>query len=317
MMYHLAAVGGTFDHFHAGHHQLLRTAASVATKLVIGITHPSLTQTKTDAQLIEAYNSRHAAVADWINDQHLTATTQLVELTDPFGPTLTNPQIDALVVSEMTQAGAVSLNQARTKQGLPPLPVTVASMVLDQAGDYISSTNIRRGLITRNGWLYRDLFNQDIVFSADQLELLKEPQGSFFNPQALAQASSVHLVGDMVTQYFLDHKLPFHTAIIDGKTKRQPIQLSITPQHQIADVNKAGTINAKVAKQLINLITSSSSQTIIQINGEEDLLAFVSCLNSPLNSLVIYGQPDVGLVMIHLTEAHKLRLGRIIDPSLK
>jgi len=45
----------------------------------------------------------------------------LVELTEPFGPTIVDPKITAIVVSEETEAGSAKINQIRQDNGMNPL----------------------------------------------------------------------------------------------------------------------------------------------------------------------------------------------------
>lgn len=74
-------------------------------------------------------------------------TIEIVEINDPFGPTITNPQIQALVVSEETRGGGLMVNQKRREKGWSELDVFAVGVVMegggDQAGEKMSSTEIR------------------------------------------------------------------------------------------------------------------------------------------------------------------------------
>lgn len=314
MAYRLAAVGGTFDHFHIGHQQLLLTAVAAADTTIIGITHPKLSLHKSLASLIEPFATRQQNVAAYLDHQGYQGKYTLVELTDPFGPTATDPNIDALIVSQMTQAGADAVNQARQARGLPILPVIVTPMVADEAGQHLSSSQIRAGQITRYGKVYKQLFTQTIHFSPAQLKQLQQLSQPQFSESLLTSATSVVLVGDMVTQYFLEHHLSFNYAIVDGHTRRQPTQYSYPQLRSLSGLNQPGTINATLAMTIIGDQAARPEGTIYQVNGEEDLLAFIPCISEPIGSLVIYGQPEVGIVMINLTEANKLWFAKFINP---
>jgi pantetheine-phosphate adenylyltransferase len=315
MRYLKAAVGGTFDHFHDGHKQLLRTSFDAAETVVIGITHPDLSKNKPLAHLIEPYQHRLDNLNKFLHQNQYIQRSHVVELTDPFGPTVTDPEIDALVVSQMTQLGAELVNRQRIDRQLPPLPVIITPMVADEAGEHISSTEIRLGKITRDGKVFNKLFDQDIQFSTRQLDALKLPQGEDFSEKTLAPAADSVLVGDMVTHYFLTHNLNFSYAIVDGKTQRQMVDYDYPNLKKIAGINQPGTINSSIAKQLISAVHTHQPGTIFHVEGEEDLLAFVPVLSEPLGTEVIYGQPKRGMVVITLTEAEKIRLASVIDPK--
>lgn len=317
MKYRKAAVGGTFDHFHAGHQQLIKTALQAADQIAIGITNQALTTDKPLSHLIESYQQRQKNVSDFIHQEKTVIKVDLVELTDPFGPTLTDPAIDALVVSEMTAGGARLVNQERQKIKLPPLPIVITPMISDEEGGHISSTEIRNGQISRHGRVFKKLFEQDIIFTSKQLNLLKLPQGITVTQPEKIKANRIFLIGDVVTKYFIDHNLTFTFAITDGKSRKQPVDFYLPNVHKISMYNKPGTINSQLAQKLITAFSNDNPGTIYQVDGEEDLLTFIPCLTESLETVVIYGQPEGGIVMITLTETKKLQLARYINPTFR
>ena len=48
------------------------------------------------------------------------------------------------------------------------------------------------------------------------------------------------------------------------------------------------------------------------VKGEEDLLALPAILFAPLNSVVLYGQIDLGVVMVEVTEEKKKGVEEIL-----
>ncbi len=320
MKYKLAALGGTFDRFHAGHEQLLRTGLSVADQLVIGVTKPQLTSSKVLSQLIEPYETRVANVQQALTRLNAVERATIVPLDDVYGPTVHDSTIDALVLSPQTKSGGDQINAKRSENNLPPLPIIETNMIKNDEGAHLSSTQVREGFVTRSGKAYRRIFQHDIVFSKELLGQYSQPQGELLSPEMITSAlldtcTTTWLIGDTVTHYFLTHHLPFHGAIIDGKTRRnQEIPL---PPHtiEIQKINPPGIISASVVAEIESLRSIHQPPLIIKINGEEDLLAFIPCLLEPLQAAVFYGQPDKGIVMIRLTETTKLRLARSLNPQ--
>ncbi len=49
------------------------------------------------------------------------------------------------------------------------------------------------------------------------------------------------------------------------------------------------------------------------VDGEEDLLTLVAVLCAPENSLVVYGQPHEGIVVVKVTEKTKRKIRRIVE----
>ncbi|RPA98901.1 hypothetical protein L873DRAFT_1739483 [Choiromyces venosus 120613-1] len=75
---------------------------------------------------------------------------ETVEINDPFGPTITNEAISALVVSEETKSGGEAVNKKRTEKSWDALQVYKVDVIEDEGGVKMSSTDIRRKLA--EGW---------------------------------------------------------------------------------------------------------------------------------------------------------------------
>lgn len=310
MQYRLAALGGTFDRLHQGHERLLQTAFGVAEKVMIGVTRDELNRSKILANMIESYEIRVANVTGFLNKNGYADRAEIIPLLDMYGPTLTNQEIDALVVSTQTKKGGEEINHLRFAKGLNPLPIVEAVMVKDAAGEHLSSTSIREGITNRQGERYDKIFNQDIVLTSELLARLHQPGYKIWQQEELMLAlkenkADICLVGDVVTRWFIDEKLEFKLAIIDGRVGRN--QTPATSDQKQELFNPAGTISSRVAKEIIKL-SKGAKNTIIKVGGEEDLLAYVPGLTWPLGSLIFYGQPEKGIGMIRLTEVIKQQL---------
>lgn len=73
---------------------------------------------------------------------------EAVEISDPFGPTITNEAISALVVSEDSAKGGEAVNGKRVEMGWRGLEVFTVDVV-EGKGEKMSSTTIRRRLKER------------------------------------------------------------------------------------------------------------------------------------------------------------------------
>lgn len=71
---------------------------------------------------------------------------EIVEINDPFGPTVTNESITALVVSEETRNGGEAVNKKRLEKGWSELEVFMVEVIEGVEGEKLSSTEIRRRL---------------------------------------------------------------------------------------------------------------------------------------------------------------------------
>ena len=121
---------------------------------------------------------------------------------------------------------------------------------------------------------------------------------------------------------------------VGDRTTENMINLGIMPQIQIVDglekrnqrlVPKDDTINTNLScKNPPGEITEESTQVIqkafsckppvrIIVNGEEDLLVLPVCIFAPENSVVMYGQPNEGLVIVHITPEIRAKVQKILD----
>jgi phosphopantetheine adenylyltransferase len=79
-----------------------------------------------------------------------------VQIMDPFGPTITDESISALVISKETRSGGAAVNEKRKEKGWAPLEVFEVDVldageeeVEDETFQKLSSTEIRRLLSER------------------------------------------------------------------------------------------------------------------------------------------------------------------------
>lgn len=128
-LYQRVALGGTFDRIHNGHRKLLTLAAAVCAgdeaELTVGITGDVMLAKKAKASLISDITKRKSNVASFLAMTKPRLALNLVEITDPFGPTITDPSLQAIVVSSETLSGAVKINEMRVERNMPALAILV------------------------------------------------------------------------------------------------------------------------------------------------------------------------------------------------
>lgn len=118
------------------------------------------------------------------------------------------------------------------------------------------------------------------------------------------------LIGDFVLSYFLSFGIIPNLGIYDKKTKRLPFDLNLSPSVTIN--NPAGHLSDEAISVIKNLLNSQGNH-IVYVEGEEDLLALPAILYSPINSFIIYGIPDKGMVLIIVDEEMKKKALDIME----
>jgi pantetheine-phosphate adenylyltransferase len=149
------AIGGTFDVLHRGHKILLRTAFRAGDRVLIGLSGNGFVRRLVKNHRVDPYPKRKRELVSFLKKERLLDRAKIIPLDDPYGPTINDSIVRALVVSRMTKKMANKINTIRRRRGLKPLSVVSIGMVVAEDFEPISSTRIRAGEINREGYLER------------------------------------------------------------------------------------------------------------------------------------------------------------------
>ena len=145
-------------------------------------------------------------------------------------------------------------------------------------------------------------------------ELLLEETATKENIQKhLSENSYIITVGDRTTEKMIEYGLIPSLQIIDGiekREKRKPIVLENTTELTVDNPP------AEITTSSIDLIKDAlkmKSPVRILVSGEEDLLVLPVCIHAPDNSIVLYGQPNEGLVIVKITPEIRNKTQRLLD----
>jgi uncharacterized protein (UPF0218 family) len=120
-------------------------------------------------------------------------------------------------------------------------------------------------------------------------------------------------VGDVVSKNLMKGSLCPHVLVVDHKVMRKPTEpLEVTADRTLHVKNPPGVLTEeswRVMKEALRL----NGVTQVVVEGEEDLLTLVAVLCAPKGSLVVYGQPDEGVVAVKVTEKTIGRSRNVVD----
>lgn len=144
--------------------------------------------------------------------------------------------------------------------------------------------------------------------------LLPESQTSKENIlKHIEQDSYIITVGDRTTEKMIDFDLMPSLQIVDGiekREKREPPKLANATEITVDNPP------AEITSQSIDVIKRAflmESPTRILVTGEEDLLVLPVCIHAPENSVVLYGQPNEGLVIVKITSEIRNKAQSLLD----
>lgn len=299
-------------------------------------------KTAKNSALIESYTTRRESVEDYLREKGLSGRAKVMSIDDRFGTTLTDETLEAIIVSPETELVATEINLLRAQKNWPALEVIVVPWVLARDGAPIHSERIRKGEIDRAGnvwelpkdWGVRKLptslrrelkkpFGELLVDSSKNHEdAIKKFVNKFLRVQSSQpkvdhpldekfKVQSLITVGDAVTDALVKEGVTPDVSIVDLKIQRKPVYKTIEELglRNIKVIKKvkspAGTVSFTDFSILRSLIRNEAKPNVLQIEGEDDLFTLLALLLAPLGSLIVYGQPNEGIVVIEVNEEHK------------
>ena len=129
----------------------------------------------------------------------------------------------------------------------------------------------------------------------------------------LEENSYIITVGDRTTEKMIDFDLIPSLQIVDGIEKREKRE---PPKLVNATEITVDNPPAEITSQSIDVIKkafSMESPVRILVTGEEDLLVLPVCIHAPENSVVMYGQPNEGLVIVKITSEIRNKAQSLLD----
>ncbi|QLH05042.1 DUF359 domain-containing protein [Nitrosopumilus oxyclinae] len=144
--------------------------------------------------------------------------------------------------------------------------------------------------------------------------LLPESQADKSHIQKyLSEDSYVITIGDRTTEKMINFDLIPSLQIIDGLEKREKRE---PPKLENATELTVDNPAAEITSESITVIKKAFTlQTPVRllVDGEEDLLVLPVCIHAPENAVVLYGQPNEGLVIVQITPEIRNRVQTLLD----
>jgi cytidyltransferase-like protein len=332
-MYHHVFVAGTFDRLHNGHKALLRSAFEMGEKVTVGITSDKFVNEYKKKLTADSYQStvisqqlsansialctkRRSDVEVWLKTQGYSDRASFVYIHTPYEPATTVNGVDALVVTSQNRKIGDEINEKRKAINLPPFHLIEVDLVPAEDTEPISSSRIRSGNIDQDG---------NLVMPESLRGLLGKPLGKVLTGSDILSSIKNHesyviiTVGDMATKTVVDFGVIPHVAIIDNTVERRrfiesrdTVKKLLSKGSIRADVKSGPGFMSKAAIDAISKAIRSKDNSIIVVDGEEDLLTLPVIQHATIGSIVYYGQPGKGIVEVEVNQEVKREVKRLL-----
>ena len=129
----------------------------------------------------------------------------------------------------------------------------------------------------------------------------------------ISDDSYVITVGDRTTEKMIEYGIIPSLQIIDGFEKRQKREFpKLATESELKIDNPAGETtlqSIEIIKKAFEMIPPIR----LTVKGEEDLMVLPVCIHAPQNSVILYGQPNKGLVLLEVTPEIRNKAQTLLD----
>lgn len=318
MRYHYVCVAGTFDGLHIGHEALLHRAFYEGERVLVGLTSDVFVSQwkKTASVPVASYEARKEALIRWIEAHDWLDRATIVPIDDPYGPAVSDTQLDALIVSEESYKRGLDINVARVASHMSELALIVVPMVQAEDKKPVSASRVREGEIDRTGKLIMpDSLRSELAQPLGRVLMGHEVRESFVRNLK----NQIISVGDLTTKILLDAGITPRLMIVDNKVNRKKfadLAPLITQKNFPCTLVTSGPgfMSSEAVNAInVSLQDPSPDARVIEVEGEEDLLVIPAIIAAPIGMVLYYGQPGEGLVEVVVNEQSKARAAVIIE----
>jgi len=123
---------------------------------------------------------------------------------------------------------------------------------------------------------------------------------------------TIYTVGDVVTFNLVQSGIIPAIAIVDGQSMREPF---IGPPGDFRRCYRARNPSGTLTSELLEVIQKAIDvpDTLIFVEGEEDLAVIPLVLAAPLGTIILYGQPGEGVVFCDVTPIAKQKAREMLS----
>ncbi len=313
-----------FDRLHVGHHVLLDRLSEMPGPIAVVADGEVVSESLDLAELIQPVDIREQRLREYLSSSQLDTTIEVLAISRFDDFLLESQPLDVL----MFEGPCCAEIEARVLELRHTFGIedrfTLMKPVRASDGDKLSSARIRKGEIDREGHVLRGTTERARRLELGGREVLKAPKGELYHvkdgppEQRVAARLSkekpprVVAVGDVTCSTLVHAGYQPDVCVVDGSTKRGAFKLDIKAGKSYVVFNPAATIYPE-SWSAIDTALHDDKNSIILVEGEEDLLGFPAVLLAPKGAVMLYGQPDAGIVYVPVNKENKSAARTLLD----
>ncbi|NWF95496.1 MAG: DUF359 domain-containing protein [Candidatus Thorarchaeota archaeon] len=306
-----------FDRLHLGHHVLIERLSEMPNPSACVLDGPLIDSELELRAIVQPADIRVARLQAFLRDEGLSETVAVSLINDIDQLTRAESRTRFMMFEgpccAEIQAGVLErwsgVRDARDAFELLK-PVRASD------GDKLSSARIRKGEIDRLGRRLKGTREPARRLEVQDRAYLQAPKGRLYHtrdgPPEVQVASElvktspprVIAVGDVTSATLAAQGAHVDLSIVDGATKRGAFSGRPTSECEYHIYNPPAVIYPE-AWSTIDTALDSREKSVILVDGEEDLLGFPVVLLAPEGSVMLYGQPDAGIVWVPVNRENK------------
>ncbi len=322
-------MGGTwalnlFDRLHLGHHVMLERLADMPAPVACVTGGELVAHDLELAQIVQPLALRVQRLKEYLRDVGLDDTIQVTSLTS-FRELLRIEGATQFLMYAGPCCDEIREHGLRARlQVWPDDKLEYLKPVRAQDGEKLTSARVRKGEVDRMGRLLRGTEEPPRRLPLHDRARLQTPKGEVLDkrdgpPEDRAvrmiereTPPLVIAVGDVTSATLIRAGFQPDVCIVDGATKRGAYGGVVHAERQYLVYNPAGVLYPE-AWSVVGTAVDDGCKSVVFVDGEEDLLGFPAVLLAPEGAVMLYGQPDVGIVWVPVTEENRTRARRFLE----
>lgn len=314
-----------FDRLHLGHHALVDRLSEMPEPVAVVTDGELMGKDLELASIVQSADYRRMKLLEYLESVDL-ATDIRIEIMSGVHDLLALAGEKRFLMYQgpcCTEIENGALEQRREKLGLQDR-VEYLKPVRADDGEKLTSARIRQGFIDRNGRRLLGTTEPPRLLKLEGRSDLKSPKGDVFGTKEGAPEKRVVrrifkedppcviAVGDVTSETIIREGFVPDVCIIDGITKRGAYNATIEGEREYGCFNPPAVLYPEAWSTIATAI-EDGVKSVVNIEGEEDLMGFPAVLLAPEGSVMLYGQPDVGIVWVPASKSNKVLARQLLE----